>query len=626
MKIGIVQLNTIIGDVDGNVRRGIEAIKSLAENGASVAVLTELFTTGYPPRDLLYRKDLISANGVGIEKLVEASKTYNITVVAGFVEPNTKNGQKQFFNAAIAAQDGKIISIRHKTLLPTYDVFAEDRYFEPGKEFGERKQPSPHSPVAGVFEVNGTRIGLVICEEAWNDAKFWTQRVYDLDPVSEVVSMGAQYVVSINASPYRMGVVKTRREMIAAHARKHGVGFCYVNQVGFNDDVGFDGNSFATNALGEIIYHSPSWVEDITVFDTEALPIPEASYYVDWQHEVLNALVTGVRDYWQKLGIKGPAIIGLSGGIDSAIVAYVAVAALGRNNVIGVGMPSEFSSDGSVGDAEKIARKLGVHFAVEPIKTPHNDIRHEVDGINEQLFKVPETDPRFPTPIVPMLFGKLQHRIEDSGVTDENLQARIRGIYLMAIANYFNGVVLSTGNKSEMAVGYCTIYGDMCGGLSVISDLYKTKVFDLCRWINTTHREEIIPWDTINKPPSAELRKDQKDQDSLPPYETLDAILNCYVERQMAPDDIVAELVTFEKTMYYRKQFNRGLEDDVYWVCQTVDRNEFKRKQAATGLKLTEKMFKFGWEHPIVHKLAVHGHVKQETGASPAFPLEKGKA
>lgn len=622
MKIGIVQLNTIVGDIEENVAKGILAIEANVNSGAEIIVLTELFTIGYPPKDLITRKDQVKLNEYGLGKIIKYSKDIpEKIIIVGYVERNYVVGEKANFNSAVAIKNGAIIASRRKELLPTYDVFAEDRYFQPGTR--------EYNAANSIFEFNGKKIGLIICEEAWNDQEFWKEIIYDHDPVEDSVKNGAEYIISINASPYRMGVVETRHNMVSAHCKKHNIGFCYVNQVGYNDDVGFDGSSFVMNKNGEFVYNSPMWRQDIVVVDTESDPVEYSK--PEWQQEVLGALTTGIRDYWQKLGIKGPAIIGLSGGIDSALVAFLATASLGAKNVIGVGMPSEFSSSGSVSDAEKLAQALGIRFAIEPIQSAHTQIRIAVDDVNDQLFTKDDNGMQKTlsmirgtnTPVVQEIFGKNRIRIEDSGVSDENIQARIRGIYLMTLANFYNGIVLSTGNKSEVAVGYCTIYGDMCGGLSVISDLYKTKVFDLCRWINETTKQEIIPWNTINKPPSAELRKDQKDQDSLPPYDVLDTILEMFVEKAMSPEEICAKYASVDASAKYLVATNRNLVNDIYWVCQMVIRNEFKRKQAATGLKLTSKMFKDGWQYPIVHKMKIGGISKQESGASPAFP--KGK-
>ncbi|CAN5950976.1 unnamed protein product [Sphagnum jensenii] len=557
-------------------------------------------------------------------------------------------------------------------------------------------------------------VGVINCEEAWNEKDFWEKHLYSFDPVEEMVKSGAKYLIIFNASPYRKGVAEVRRKMIINHAKKHNVGIAYANMVGYNDEVGFDGNSFAVNAKGEIIAHSIAFAEDLLIFDTELSPIN--IYPIDWQAEVLMALTLGIKDYFGKQNINGPAIIGLSGGIDSAIVAYLAVQALGKDRVIGVGMPSEFSSNGSVSDAEKIATTLGIHFTVQPIKRPHDEMRHSVDRINLNLnFK--DSEGYINLDVDRKLLGKEYTACVDSGITDENLQARIRGIYLMALSNYYNGLVLSTGNKSEMAVGYCvdkdsliwtldgvltakelynkiiggenvrtgdkwgankfvdahkshkakatvirtkigsemrvsadheikmkmgvslskyavcslylgsemqplleafvsdiryieiketettdcdedmydftmsglpeyninghdihncTMYGDLCGGLAPLSDVFKTDVYDLCRYINEQTRMEVIPNGTITKPPSAELRKGQKDQDSLPPYWLLDAALYRFVDEQKSPRQIVKELYTDQKAIEYLAECNRMLDKDILWICNTVYRVEYK--------------------------------------------------
>lgn len=606
MNIGIVQLNTIIADIDGNMLKAKKAVEQSVCGGAEIVVLSELFITGYPPRDLIHRKDLIDANVRAVDDFIRWSEELKTTIVFGYVEPNPTDGQKDYFNTVLTVSNGKVVNKRRKTLLPTYDVFSEDRYFEAGN----------HNTEFVPFELNGVKIGVINCEEGWNDADFWKERLYSFDPVTELVANGAQYIVWTNASPYRIGIDELRTKMAEAHCKRHNIGLVYVNQVGYNDDIGFDGSSFAMNKRGEIIHQSLPFREDVVVFGTDAMAIPEKVLEMPWQHKVMLALQTGIRDYFNKLGIKGPAIIGLSGGIDSAIVAFLAATALGPDRVIGVGMPSRFSSDGSVTDAEKIAKKLGIHFVVQPIKEQHDSVRTALDGINTALINRHLANERTE------FFGRKNFvKVADSGVTDENIQARLRGIYLMGISNFYNGIVLSTGNKSEMAVGYCTMYGDMCGGLSVISDLLKTKVFDLCRWINEAMRDEIIPFATIDKPPSAELRANQKDQDSLPPYPILDEIITKLVEEAKATDQIIKEMVTYDRSMKYKGETDRDLEGDIVWVCQKTMMNEFKRKQAPTGLKLTNKSFRFGLEWPIVHKLTVRGVAKQDSGAAPPFPL-----
>lgn len=611
MQYGIAQLNTIIGDVQGNMVKARAAVEKLVGDGADIICLTELFITGYPPRDLIYRKDLIEANVLAAAEIVGWSAEFpGRVIVFGYVEPNPIDGEKDYFNSIIACRDGKIINKRHKVLLPTYDVFSEARYFQAGDADVEFLP----------FEHKGRKIGIINCEEAWNDPAFWAERLYDVDPVAEMVACGAQEIIVINASPYRMGVIEQRRAMIATHAKRHNVPIIYVNQVGYNDDVGFDGTSFGVNGNGQVIFQSPSFMEEIAVYGTDNFPVPLSVLDAPWQAQIVLAAQCGIRDYVTKLGIKGPVILGLSGGIDSALVAFLAATALGSQRVIGVGLPSEFSSGHSVTDAEKLAKKLGIHWAVEPIKPPHDAVRVAIDGVTAQLYEDVAAQVGgggFSGEI----FGRPRVPVADSGVTDENIQARLRMIYLMGLANYFNGILLTTGNKSEMAVGYCTLYGDMGGGLAVISDLFKTKVFDVCRWINETMRDEIIPWNTINKPPSAELRPDQIDQNSLPPYAVLDEILAAFVEDGKSPDEIAKGMQDYDRQMKYKGETGRDLIEDVYWVCQTTVRNEFKRKQSATGLKFTKKMFRFGWEHPIVHKLPVRGVSKQSGGAQPSFPL-----
>jgi NAD+ synthase (glutamine-hydrolysing) len=589
MKIALAQINTIVGDVDYNLAKAEEYIKVAHQAGADVVLLPELVTTGYPPRDLLYRKDLISRNIRAKDFLVELTRTIPVVIAFGYVERTETDGMKPLYNAACIAQNGKVLQTRFKTLLPTYDVFEEYRYFEPG--------PHRFEPV----DVKGVKVGLIICEEAWNDKNFWQKHLYSFDPVSEMAKAGAEYIFCLNSSPYRKGVADVRRKMIAQHCKSNHVGFAYVNQVGFNDEVGFDGNSFTMNSNGDVVSRCTPFIEVLDIVDTEsAKPLPTSLLDIPWQEEVLGALRLGVKDYFGKLGFTGPAIVGLSGGIDSAIVAFIAREALGTNRILGVGMPSEFSSPGSISDAEKIAKKLGIRFVVEPIAKQHDGMRVAIDNINESLYREHASNPyKRATPLFNREFVKCQ----DAGVTDENLQARIRGIYLMGLANYYNGLVLSTSNKSESAVGYTTLYGDMCGGLAVISDLPKTMIFELCSYINLVSREEIIPWNTINKPPSAELRADQKDSDSLPPYETLDAILYRFVDEAKCPREIIDEMATVTAEVKYLSETNRNLKEDIIWVCNAVSRNEYKRKQSPTGLKVSAKLFKYGWQMPIVHRL-----------------------
>lgn len=600
MRIALAQINTIIGDVTYNQKVATKFIMDSDEWQVDLVVLPEMLLTGYPPRDLLNRKDLIDQNLKAKNELVKLTENLKCGIVFGYVDRTNKDGQKPLVNNVVLAYKGKILQTRTKTLLPTYDVFEEYRYFEPG--------PRVFNSIDFTTQ-NGdnVKLGLVICEEAWNDKEFWKTHLYDVDPVSELVKNGANYLVVVNASPYRKEIIDTRIKMMAQHCLRHNVGACYVNQVGYNDEVGFDGNSFAINSDGELIAHSTHFSEDLLIFNTQDLHIPNEVYqfYVKqpWQEEVLTALITGVKDYFEKQNLKGPAIIGLSGGIDSAIVAYIAKQALGKDRVIGIGMPSKFSSSGSVEDARKIAQTLGIHFVVEPIKQQHDAIRVAVDNMNVNLLKRKEEEELFREKDPVSFQNRTFKDCEDSGITDENIQARLRGLYLMALSNYYGGLVLSTGNKSEMAVGYCTLYGDMCGGLAVISDVPKTMVYDLCRYINDISRAEIIPKNTIEKPPSAELRANQKDQDSLPPYWLLDMVLYQYVDEGKCHQEVLESILSDPRIIGYNDATSRDLVTDILWVCDAITKSEFKRKQAPTGLKISHKHFKYGWTQPIVHRL-----------------------
>lgn len=578
MKIATVQLDYIIADVLPNAEKAIQAIRSVQHSNPDIVVLTEMLTTGYPPKDLLYRKDLIDLNLQARDKIVALTSEIKSAVVFGYVENNPVKGGKPYLNSGCIAKDGKIIKLRRKTLLPTYDVFAEDRYFEP------LISPGEFDPV----EIAGRKVALLICEETWNADK----SLYSHDPVEESVKAGADYLVVINASPYRRGVVDQRHALMSNHCITHRVEAVYVNQVGFNDNVGFDGDSFAMNTSGQIVFHAPMWREDISIFDTDSTEVPEIAWEREWQEEVICGLTVGIRDYFDKNGIKGPAIVCNSGGIDSALVLYLAIRAMGFGRVISIAMPSEFSSEHSLTDAKKLADGMGVQHLVIPIKSIHHQMRKRIDIGNTDL-RVGTWD----------IFGVENKPTEDSGVTDENIQARIRGMIGMAYANRFSGLVLSTGNKSEMATGYCTMYGDMCGGLAVISDLFKTDIYKLCPWINETYKEEIIPKNTINKAPSAELRPGQFDQQSLPPYELVDDVLRRYVEQHISPRDIKEELITDQAIMEYLSKTGRMLEKDIEKVILLTINSEYKRQQAPTGLKMSNKLFKCGWDMPIAHRL-----------------------
>ena len=538
MKIGFAQINPIVGDLSGNFEQIAGAYDRLAAAGAELIVTPELAITGYPPQDLLFKSRFVPQNLEILAKLQERVRGAGLLV--GFVDRNQGRG-KPFHNAAALLQSGAPIAKTHKSLLPTYDVFDEDRYFEPARSvaplmFGNRK------------------IGVTICEDIWTE-RYLPRQLYDVEPVRSLVEQGAEIVLNLSASPFGLGKPGIRREMVATLARTHGRPICYCNVVGGNDQLVFDGNSFAVNSRGELIAQLPGFrtAEEVVETDATQTVQPAAS---DDMGDLFEALSLGVRDYLTKCYFKS-AVLGLSGGIDSAVVAAVAVNALGPENVFGASMPSPYSSRGSIDDALALARNLGIKCLQIPIANAF------------AAFKAQFTE----------IFAGLP---EDT--TEENMQARLRGMTLMALSNKFSHLLLTTGNKSELAVGYCTLYGDMAGGLAVISDVPKTMVYALARWIN---RGEIIPVSTIEKPPSAELRPGQTDQDTLPPYDVLDEILRLYVEENMSARDIIAH--GFE-------------EKTVRWVQRRVDLNEYKREQAAPGIKVTSRAFGVGRRMPIAQK------------------------
>lgn len=581
MKIGTVQLNYTIADVEKNTAKAMAAIRHCEDQGANLVVLTELLPTGYPPKDLLYREDLIDENLKARDALVAMTAGLKAAIAFGYVEHNDQPGGKGLFNTACIAENGKIVKVRRKVLLPTYDVFAEDRYFEPGEN-------EDFSPV----EIAGMRVGLVICEETWNGEKA-SKKLYKPDPVTETAKAGAQHIVVVNASPYRRGVVETRHKLIRDHCRRHKIGMTYVNQVGYNDSVGFDGDSFAMNADGDIIFHAPMFREDVSVHYTTQSAIPDMAWEREWQEEVLTALPTGINDFFDKNRIGGPAIVCNSGGIDSAKVLYLGTKARGRQNIISIALPSEFSTDHSLSDAEQLARTLEVKHITIPIRHIHEMFRAGLDLGFEQLYRDIPKD---------LLFGLPHVLTRDAGVTDENLQARVRGTIAMGYANRFSGLVLSTSNKSESAVGYTTLYGDMCGGLAVIGDVLKTDVYNMSNWLNETYRSEIIPWHTIKKLPSAELRPGQHDQQSLPPYELLDSVLRL-VENYNSPRQIKRALINAEAEVDYLRKHDRSMQQDIEKVLRLLMGAEHKRQQGPTTLKISNKLFKDGWDMPIAHAL-----------------------
>jgi NAD+ synthase (glutamine-hydrolysing) len=551
MKIAIAQLNPTIGDIQGNAQAILQSAKIAKEKGADLLLTPELSLCGYPPKDLLLNPSFIESLSKELSQLAQ-DLPLELTVLVGTVENNTQakiTGEKSLFNSIALLSKGKIQTIFHKRLLPNYDVFDEDRYFESGKE-------------SHVFTINNTKIGVTICEDLWNDEIFWQMRRYQVNPVADLVALGSQLILNLSASPYTVKKQQLR-ESIADHtAKRYQVPLIYTNQVGGNDDLIFDGNSFAIDRTGKIIGRANSFVTDLLLLEFDETKqdlllskinsLPETE-----EAEIYSALVLGVKDYAQKCGFS-KVILGLSGGIDSSLVAAIASEAMGANNVLGVLMPSPYSSDHSITDAEKLVKNLGINSYQLAI----GELMKSYDQLLEPIFA--------DTP---------------SGVAEENLQSRIRGNLLMAIANKFGHLLLSTGNKSEMSVGYCTLYGDMNGGLAVIADLPKMRVFSLCHWLN--RNAEIIPANVLTKPPSAELKPGQVDQDSLPSYEILDDILERLIQHHQSADQIIAA----------------GFEaETVNKVFKLVSRAEFKRKQAAPGLKVTDRAFGTGWRMPIASR------------------------
>src|SRR5216117_1228603 len=539
MKIGFAQINPTVGDLSGNFEKIIGAYERLAAAGAELVLTPELAVPGYPPQDLVFKSRFVPENLQVLDKLY--SRMGNAALLVGFVDRNEARG-KPFHNAAALLERGKPVRKAHKSLLPTYDVFDEDRYFEPAR----RVEP---------FDVCGKRVGITICEDIWTE-HYLPRPLYDVEPVRGLIDQGAEIIVNLSASPFSLHKPAIRREMVGALARAYQRPICYCNAVGGNDQLIFDGNSIAVNASGELIAQLASFQEEEAIIDTDAAAVIEFREGKAAE-ELFAALSLGLRDYLRKCNFKS-AVLGLSGGVDSAVVAVLAVDALGAENVIGVSMPSPYSSRGSIDDALALARNLGIKCLEIPITDSFEAFRAQF----KEIFKgLPENE------------------------TEENMQPRLRAMILMALSNKFGHLLLSTGNKSELAVGYCTLYGDMAGGLCVLSDVPKTTVYELARWINRDR--EIIPTSTIEKPPSAELKPNQKDQDTLPPYEILDQILHLYVEENLSARDIIAHGFD-EKT--------------VRWVQRRVDLNEYKREQAAPGLKVTSRAFGLGRKMPIAQK------------------------
>jgi NAD+ synthetase len=544
MRLALLQLNATIGAFDANRTKLESAYRDAVAKGAELVLAPELFLCGYPPRDLLLRDDFIAR---GLECLEALAKSVgDVPLVTGYVDRNPVRPGRPLRNAAAVIERGKISHRVFKCLLPTYDVFDEDRYFEAAEKV---------API----ELCGQKIALTICEDIWNDADFWPERRYRTDPVHELVRMGATLVINISASPWQRGKEATRLAMLQRVARDERVPLVQVNTVGANDELIFDGHSVALDAQGDILALGASFAEDAILVEVAgAGPAPVSLALPSNQEEQLyKALVLGVRDYVAKCGFKS-VVLGLSGGIDSALVAVVAAEALGPEAVWGVSLPSRYSSEGSLSDAAQLAKKLGIRYDVLPIAAPVLEV--------EKVLAAP-----------------FEGRTPDS--TEENIQSRMRGLLLMALSNKFGPLVLTTGNKSELAVGYCTLYGDMCGALAPIADVLKTEIYDLANWVNRDG--EIIPWNTIKKPPSAELRPDQTDQDSLPPYDVLDRILRHYVVDDADPHMLVAEGIAPET---------------VKDVLNKIVFSEYKRRQAAPGLKVSPRAFGMGRRVPIAQR------------------------
>jgi NAD+ synthase (glutamine-hydrolysing) len=557
MKIGFAQINATVGDLSGNCELIIDAYKRLAAAGAELVLTPELAITGYPPQDLVFKSRFVPENLALLEKL--HAQVDKAALLVGFVDRNEGRG-KPFRNAAALLERGKPIRKTYKSLLPTYDVFDEERYFQPASHV----EP---------FDVQGRTIGVTICEDIWTE-HYLPRPLYDCEPVRSLVEQGAEIIVNLSSSPFSLHKPAIRYEMVAGLARAHQRPIGYCNLVGGNDQLVFDGNSFAVNSAGELIAQLSAFHQDEAVVDIDSAA---AIKFHERQRpeQLFGALSLGLRDYCHKCNFHS-AVVGLSGGVDSAVTAVIASDALGAENVTGVSMPSPYSSRGSIDDARALARNLGINFLEIPIAETFKVFKGQ---FKEILKGLPENE------------------------TEENMQPRLRAMTLMALSNKFGHLVLSTGNKSELAVGYCTIYGDMAGGLAVISDVPKTMVYELARWINSDYAARtsrkgdppslssgaagIIPRSTIEKPPSAELKPNQKDQDTLPPYEILDQILQLYVEENLSARDIIA----------------RGFDEEtVRWVHRRVDLNEYKREQAPPGLKVTSRAFGIGRKMPIAQK------------------------
>jgi len=543
VKIALGQINPTVGDFEGNRGKIVQYARRAQQTGVGLILFPELSICGYPPRDVVERPSFVAHNKETMEQI--AAETRGIAVICGLVTPAQAETGKSVRNSAALLKDGKLAFLQSKMLLPTYDVFDEMRNFAPATS-------------QATFPFCGKQMALTICEDAWNDKRFWNRRLYTVDPVETLVQAGGNFLLNISASPFWIGKREFRRDMLAAIAREQKVPVAMVNQVGGNDSLIFDGSSLVLNPAGEVIAQGKSFEEDLIYFDSDKLTGEIHEQIEGEEASAYAALVLGTRDYVRKCGFQ-TVIVGLSGGIDSALTAVIAADAMGPENVIGVGMPGPYSSQGSIDDARSLAQNLGIRFELLPI----NEIFESYRKTLREVFA---------------------GRKEDE--TEENIQSRARGTLLMALSNKFGAIVLSTGNKSELGVGYCTLYGDMVGGLAVISDVPKTLVYRLSRYVNS--RRPVIPQASLEKPPSAELRPNQKDSDSLPPYDVLDAVLEDYVEELRTPEQIAAQR-GFDVTLVRR-------------VIRMIERTEYKRQQAAPGLKISEKAFGYGRRFPIAAK------------------------
>lgn len=540
MKIALCQINPIIGNLEYNKSKIVAGYKKGVKSNADIVIFPELSLVGYPPQDLVEKKEFRQSVTIATEQL--ASITNKTALLFGSITEDDDLIGTDIHNSALLCFDGKIQFVQHKTLIPNYDVFDEMRYFDPSKE-------------VNVFEFKGEKLGISICEDIWNDADYWYRRRYTRDPIKELLDKGATILLNISASPYSYGKRCARQEMLSVLTKQDKIPLAYVCCVGAQTELIFDGASMCFDGNGKLIKLGNTYEEDFILFDTSKSKNEIKNCEKSFEEEVLNALIFGLKDYCNKLGFN-KLLIGLSGGMDSALVTYIAVQALGAENVHVMLLPSKYSSEGSITDSEKLIFNLGISHTNISIQSVVNET---IDQLSSAL------------------------NDEMKGITEENLQARIRGLYLMAFSNNNNYLLLTTGNKSEVATGYCTLYGDMCGGLAVLADVYKTDIYRIANYIN--REDEIIPQEIIDKPPSAELRPNQTDQDTLPPYDLLDRILRMYLEENKEFEEISSII---------------GDKKIVHKVLRMVDLSEFKRKQSAPTLRVSSKAFGYGRRFPIV--------------------------